>query len=293
MCVKLPLYYYPSGWLQYISPQSQTFIINQTVTMSVSVSGNIHDQFSITSLGLAWYHNGSRIEANDRIDISNNKTTLTISNTKDSDAGKYQVRIDSLTFGNHSYPECDQLLLPVLENYALHSPATFLLQQNALPNYSPDEIINNYFIPSCSGNDQKTFTINYTEIINSTLLPNYYYIRSTFKDGRFYSNRYSYMYNNFQDKYYFTYNINYQNSQDIVGYYIRIHYLYYYYYMQSLCASYFNYLMYNYRYIPFIIHYWTINIECKSNFCSYNTSSCVLLLQLLLSLPPPNQCLCC
>ena len=55
-----------------------------------------------------------RIEANDRIDISYNKTTLTISNTKDSDAGKYQVRIDLLTFGSHSSPECDQSLLEVL-----------------------------------------------------------------------------------------------------------------------------------------------------------------------------------
>ena len=57
-----------------------------------------------------------RIEANDRIDISNNKTTLTISNIKDSDAGKYQVRIDSLTFGCHSSLECDQSLLEVLES---------------------------------------------------------------------------------------------------------------------------------------------------------------------------------
>ena len=266
--MKLPLHYYPLGWLQYISPQSQTFITNQTVTMSISVSGNIHDQFSITSLGLAWYHNGSRIEGNDRIDISNNKTTLTISNTKDSDAGKYQVRIDSLSFGNHSSPECDQLLIPFIENFALPSAATFLLQQNVLPNYSLEDITNNYFIPSYSGNDQQTFTINYTEIINSTLLPNYNHIYYTYKDGRYYSSRYVYMHNNFQDKYHFTYNINYQNSQDIVGYYIRIHYLNYYYNLQPLCTSYFNYLMYTYRYIPFIIHYWTINIECKCNFYS-------------------------
>ena len=72
------------------------------------------------------------IEANDRIYISTNKTTLTISNTKDFDAGKYQVRIDSLTFGHHNFPECDQLLHSVLENFALHSPAAFFLQQNIL-----------------------------------------------------------------------------------------------------------------------------------------------------------------
>ena len=57
-----------------------------------------------------------RIEANDRRDISNNKTTLTISNTKDSDAGKYQVTVDSLTFGCHSSLECDQSLFEVLES---------------------------------------------------------------------------------------------------------------------------------------------------------------------------------
>ena len=76
---------YLSGWLQYISPQSQSLLTNLTI----AVSDNNHDILVLpgTTMGA--------IEANDRIYISTNKTTLTISNTKDFDAGKYQVRIDS------------------------------------------------------------------------------------------------------------------------------------------------------------------------------------------------------
>ena len=227
------------------------------------MSNNNSGLFSITSLGLAWYHNESRIEANDRIDISNNKTTLTISNTKDSDAGNYQVRIDSLTFGNHSSPECDQLLLPVLENFALHTPATFLLQQNVLPNYCSEDIINNYFISSYMGNDEQTITINSTGTINSTLYYNAYNSYSTYKAGQYTSGSSSLRYNSTMDRLYFTYNRNYHNSHNLVGYYTQIHTLYYFPFLQSLCYSYYNNLMYHYRYIPFHIHYWTISVKCE------------------------------
>ena len=232
--------------------------------MSISVSGNIHDQFSITSLGLAWYHNGSRIEANDRIDISNNKTTLTISNTKDSDAGKYQVRIDLLTFGNHISPECDQLLLPVLENFALHTPATFLLQQNTLSRYSPEDIINKYFIPSYAGDYQQIFITNYTGTINSTLYHNSYYNGYyTSRDGRYYYYGSNSRFHDNIDTYYFTYNNNYNNSQNVVGHYTQVHYIYYYYYRLNICYSYWNHLIYSRYYAPFLIQYWTISSQCK------------------------------
>ena len=133
-------------------------------------------------LFLQWKQNRS----NDRIDISNNKTTLTISNTKDADAGKYQVRIDSLTFGKHSSPKCDQLLLPILENSALHTPATFLLQQSTLLRYSPEDIINNYFIPLYIDGDLQRFTTNYTGAINPTLYHNTLVDFCAYKDGQHY-----------------------------------------------------------------------------------------------------------
>ena len=257
-------FYNPSGWLQYTSPQSQAFLANQTVTMNISVSNNNHDQFSITSLGLAWYHNGSRIEGNDRIDISNNQTTLTISNTKDSDAGKYEVRIDSLTFGNHSSPECNQLLLPILENFALHTPATFLLQQNALPRYSPEDIINNYFIPQYMDGDLQRFTTTYTGAINSTLYRNTLVDFFAFKDGQHYeSGSRPSIHNVGMNIYNFTYFFDYRNSQNAIGHYVGLHYIHYDYSMQSLCPIYYNHLVLHFRYIPFHIQYWTISIERK------------------------------
>ena len=281
------------GWLQFISPQSQTFATNQTVTMNISVSDTNHELFFITSLGLAWYHNGTRIEANDRIDISNNKTTLTISNTKDSDAGKYQVRIDSLTFGNHNYPECDQWLLPILENYALHTPATFLLQQNVLPNYNPEDIINIFSIPLHMGGNQLSFTVNVNVTFNSTIYQHATHYWSGYKDGQYcrsLSFRYYATNNNLL---LFTYNISYQNSQSILGHYTLLHFTHYYNFMEFMCHDYFRNLMYHFRYILFRIHYWTFTErKCKVFTKLQNhISTCALLLQLL-SLPPPNQCLC-
>ena len=292
--VKLPLYcYYLLGWLHYTSPRSQTFATNQTVTMSISVHNNYYEWFFITSLSPAWYHNGSRIEVNDRIDIINNKTTLTISKSKHSDAGKYEVRIDSLTFGNRSYPECDQLLL--LENFAPHNQATFFLQQNTLPRYNPEDMINNYFITSYVGDDQQTFITNYTGTINSNLYQNGYHSYRTYKDGQyFYHGSSSFHYN--MDNYFFNYNISYSNSQDVVGHYIQIHYYYYYSYNQAICSSYLKNFRYHNDYVPILIRYWTISSQCKYkvSFSLDYSSSYALLLQLLLSsLPPLNQCLCC
>ena len=73
---------------------------------------------------LAWYHNGSKIMSSDRIIITDNGTSLTIHSTIDSDAGQYEVKIDSKTFYPNDSSECD--MLPVLENTTLSAPATFL-----------------------------------------------------------------------------------------------------------------------------------------------------------------------
>jgi len=94
---------------------------------------------------LAWYHNESRVESSDRITIADNGTSLTLRNTADSDAGQYEVKVDSRTF--------------VLENSALFAPAVFLLAQNTLPIYNPDSIVENYSIPPYDGDNQQTFTI--------------------------------------------------------------------------------------------------------------------------------------
>ena len=51
---------------------------------------------------LAWYHNGTQVTADDRVHIINNGTELTISNVVQSDAGKYEVKIDSIEYARGS-----------------------------------------------------------------------------------------------------------------------------------------------------------------------------------------------
>jgi len=255
---------FASGWLQYSSPQSQAYVTTQTIAMNISVSANYYEQFSVASLGLAWYHNGSRIAANDRVNIADNGTTLIIASTKNSDAGTYEVKIDSVNTSNGGSPECDQFLLPLLENFALHAPATFLLQQNVPPSYSLEDLINNYFIPPYMGDDQRTFTIHYTgSLINSTLHQiQYGHDVHTYKNVQYNSNSWSWSRYYTAENNSFTYNINYLNSQDVVGHYIQIHFLHYS-YGELHCFSHYMNLMYYFRYMPFLIYYWTITFERK------------------------------
>ena len=75
----------------------------------------------------------------------------------DSDAGQYEVKIDSKTFYPNDSGECD--LLPILENFALFTPAIFLLQQNAVPVCSFEGITKKFSVPQFSGEDQEKFKV--------------------------------------------------------------------------------------------------------------------------------------
>ena len=72
---------------------------------------------------LTWYHNGSQVC---RCRTRNNGTELVIPNAQSSDAGKYIVKISSLTFGK---PDCDSRLLPLTESSLLNAPVIFVLTQ--------------------------------------------------------------------------------------------------------------------------------------------------------------------
>lgn len=98
-----------------------TFATGDTLLLQVNISTNYYQARYIQNL--TWYHNGSEICS---CHTRNNGTELVLSNMQSSDAGTYQVKVTSLTFGK---PECDSRLLPHLEYMAFIAPVTFILTQ--------------------------------------------------------------------------------------------------------------------------------------------------------------------
>ena len=84
---------------------------------------------------LVWYHNGTRVISDDRIHIINNGTELTISNVEQSDAGKYEVKIDSIEYARGRSEPCDMNIIPILEHLAFHAPVTFILHESSILSY--------------------------------------------------------------------------------------------------------------------------------------------------------------
>ena len=110
----------------------RSFIPGEELVLNV----NINRAQRISSI--AWYHNGRQITAGNKYSMtySNSSTSLTstslsIQNMVGSDAGKYEVKIESIEYReNSSSPHCDSILLPLLETYAIHTPVTFTVQEH-------------------------------------------------------------------------------------------------------------------------------------------------------------------
>ena len=207
---------------------------------------------------LAWYHNGTELTSDDRVIISNNGTSLTISNMAESDAGKYEVRINS-TESNSAL--CDRNILPMLENLALYAPVTFLLQESNLPKYNPEDVIIDYALPAYQGSAQQSFAIVNTFMINpAVLLDDTRNIDDyLFKDGECINDRSTYNSTASSDTITTqSLRITYNNTDDIAGHYVHIAFAYYYYFSSSTCS---DYDIIRYRYylvIPVFTLYWNI-----------------------------------
>ena len=248
------------GILRYASPQLQVLVTNSNVTMNISIFNNYRDFF--LDMNLTWYHNGSRIADNDRRRISNNGTSLTILNAADSDVGQYVVKIDSMVFTANNSMECDGNFLPLLEDMAIHAPATFILQQNSFSIYNPDSIIENYFISPYSGEAQKTITISKTVVVeNSAVFRSFWGSGYEIRNGNyFYTNSRALTFN--RENITLTRTISYNNSADVIGDY-EILIIIGYYSLRAQCPGYYSYI----RSYPFydisFYHYWTIATKCK------------------------------
>ena len=133
----------------------RSFIPGEELVLNVNISNRYSARRYISSI--AWYHNGTQITPGNKYSItySNSSTSLTntslsIQNMVGSDAGKYEVKIESIEYREDSSPHCDSTLLPLLETYyAIHTPVTFTVQEYCVPTYDPQPIVSNYSIPEC------------------------------------------------------------------------------------------------------------------------------------------------
>ena len=132
----------------------RSFIPGEELVLNVNISDN-YIAHHISSI--AWYHNGTQITAGNKYSItySNSSTSLTntslsVQNMVGSDAGEYEVKIESIEYyGDSSSPHCDSILLPLFEKYAIHAPVTFTVQEHCIPTYDPQPIVSSYSIPEC------------------------------------------------------------------------------------------------------------------------------------------------
>ena len=133
----------------------RSFIPGEELVLNVNIS---NDSYARHISSIAWYHNGTQITAGNKYSItySNSSTSLTntslsIQNMVRSDAGKYEVKVESIEYrGDSSSPHCDSILLPLLETYyAILTPVTFTVQEHYIPTYDPQPIVSSYSIPEC------------------------------------------------------------------------------------------------------------------------------------------------
>ena len=244
------------GLLQTDEPVTRAFSLQERMVMGINISD--YNSLAQYISSLAWYHNGTELTSDDRVIITNNGTSLTISNMGESDAGKYEVRINSI--GSNS-AFCDRNILPLLENLALSAPVTFLLQESNLPKYNPEDIIIDYALPAYQGSAQQSFAIVNTIMINPTALVDdtRYIDDALYKDGERISDRSTYnrtaSYDNIITQ---SLRITYNNTDDIAGHYIHIAFAYSLDFTTTACPDYDFIKYHRYLEIPLFTFYWNI-----------------------------------
>ena len=92
-----------------------------------------------------WYHNGTKIVSGNKYIIEN--TTLRINNMAENDIGKYEVKINSISYNHYiNSPDCDSYVLPVLEVLAAHAPVTYIVQKQGGTSYEPSSIVSTHYV---------------------------------------------------------------------------------------------------------------------------------------------------
>ena len=232
----------------------------------MSVNLLYKDYFAQYFNSLAWYHNGTRVTSDDRVNIIDNETELTISNVVQSDAGKYEVKINSIKNARGSSEMCDMNILPMLEHLSLYAPVTFILHESSILSYNPEDVITDYYIPAYQGTSLQSVTIdNVIKINSSSLLRNdIYKYQVLYKDGI-----YVYDGNTFNSTVSYgneimqSLRISYNNTDDITGHYVYLGYTYSWYINRTTCPQYYYYIQNSIELFPIFVLYWNIKVYGK------------------------------
>ena len=239
----------------------RSFSRGGSLLLSVDTSDNRY--FSIRSL--AWYHNGTEITSgeNGRMIIDKNGTRLSITNMEESDAGTYQVKINSTSFHFHNNSEdCDAILLPLLELNAVHAPVTFTVQEQHTPTYDPSSIVSTHYISEDTSN-----TLQLHSNINTSL--GTYLDRhgnSWFRNGSYLSDN-SIFNSSGSSLERLSLQVTSNNSADITGDYVGIVSIRDFYLQRTfryICRSYYYYFNDGIYFIPIAVSYWSIKVYSKS-----------------------------
>ena len=209
---------------------------------------------------LVWSHNGTELASDGRHSIGNNGTSLTISNMVQSDAGKYEVKINS-TYLDDERGICDKNFLPMLANLALYAPVTFVLQEFSVPTYYPDDVISDYAVPAYQGSASKTLDIDNVFMIN---VPAVFDNRLTFfeflyKDAVRITDMAPFhctiSYDNVTTQ---SLRITYNNTEDVTGHYYYGADLFYSGIDRDICPQYDDHLSITAIYPPVFFQHWNI-----------------------------------
>ena len=246
-------------------PVTRSFSLNQKILLQISrLSDSYYGHHARYISSLTWCHNGTEIPSNERMNISSTGTSLTISNMIDSDAGKYEVKISSITYSNNTpSATCDRNVLRMLEQTALHAPVTFYLQQYHIPQYKPEHIIELYFLPmNYLHNSNDTVTINYTTDVNSIFLSGGY---PRYLNQRIWRNGVSQFPNtdnviterSYGNEINISHQLRYSDTEEIAGHCVYIEITYNYYSNRYNYRDYYNYLGSYFWQFSVLVHYWS------------------------------------
>ena len=266
------------GLLNTDDPVTRSFYLHEKILLQINrLSDSYYGSLAHYLGSVTWYHNGTEILSNERMNVSNNGTLLTISDMIDSDAGKYEVKISSINYYGYasSSATCDRNVLRMLEQIALYAPVTIYLQQNHIPQYKPEDIIELYFLPmNYLANSNNTNTIHYTTDINATFLFGWY---SGIFNQWFFGNGVSQSPNtdnvtterSYANEIYISHQLRYSDTDDIAGNYVYMETAYYY-SLRSTCCGYFYYLNHYLGDTSFVVHYWSLKISKAKQYFSFH-----------------------
>ena len=218
------------------------------------LNANISDYYLVRYItSIAWYHNGTKIVSGNKYVIEN--TMLRINNMAENDTGKYELKIDSISYIFDDSPNCDSLVLPLLEATAGHAPVTFTVQEQEqyAPVYDPSSIVSTHYVV----NDTDDYSIRRVELISAPLnlnllgsVSNYLY-----KNGTRISTGGS------QEALSLTYN----STATVIGDYVRVLWSRPDRILRRQCEDYYYYLDDNFYPTPLQLSFWSIEYFSEFN----------------------------